>query len=153
MCIKVLAFVIHDSWKLINMNYIEAFMLKNSPSSKRTAIFFLVLSLAQGFDVCFEVCCDLWERAVMCVPLTLSRWSVRAPGPSYTALQLGRSSSPPSWRVPLPCCCAESLLPAVSAHAEHMPPLQLCGNKHMVAKKKIYSLPKCTLKIPYARIA
>lgn len=71
MCIKVMAFVIHDSWKLINMNYIEAFMLKNSPSSKRTAIFFLVLSLAQGFDVCFEVCCDLWERAVMCVRLSL----------------------------------------------------------------------------------
>lgn len=89
-----------------------------------------MLSFAQGFDVSFEVFCDVWERAVTCASLTLSRWSARAPVPSYTAPQLGRRSSPPSWRVLLSCCCAENLLLAASAHAEHMPPLQLCGHKH-----------------------
>lgn len=73
----------------------------------------------------------LWSL-LWCASLTLSQWSAPAPEPSYTVPQLGRSFSPPSWRGPLSCCYAESQLPVVSVHAGHMPPLQLCGHKHIV---------------------
>lgn len=100
---------------------------KKSPSNEQTDIFVLVLLLVQ------ILWCKLWSLLWFSADdLTLSRWSAPAPGPSYTAPQLGQSSSPPSWTELLPYCCAESLRLAVSARAGHRPPLQLCGNKHIV---------------------
>lgn len=111
------------------MNYLKAFHIKKQPFKYADSRLFGSLA---------ELWCGLWsllwcvKRALTWASLTLSRWSARPPGPSCTAPRPGRSSSPPSWKEPLPCCCAENLPLAASARAEHTPPPQLRGHKHAV---------------------